>query len=52
MYSSGEMFMRSRDGYSGVFIANNTKITLEWAHKQFYARVHTLFDFLHDIASP
>ena len=27
----------------------NTKITLEWAQKQFVTRVHTLFYFLHDI---
>ena len=30
----------------------NTKITLEWAHKQFVTRVHTLFYFLHDITNP
>ena len=31
----------------------NTKITLEWAYiKQFMMRVHTLFNFLHDIMIP
>ena len=30
----------------------NTKIKLEWAHKQFATRVHTLFYFLHDITNP
>ena len=28
------------------------KITLEWAHKQFVTRVHTLFYFLHDTTNP
>ena len=28
----------------------NSKITLEWAHKQFVNRVHALFCFLHDNA--
>ena len=31
---------------------NKHKITLEWAHKQFVTRVHTLFYFLHDIMHP
>ena len=30
----------------------NTKITLEWAQKRFVMRVHTLFNFLHDITNP
>ena len=30
----------------------NTKITLEWAQKQFIARVHTLFYFFHDKMDP
>ena len=30
----------------------NTKITLEWAQKQFVTRVHTLFYFLHDTTNP
>ena len=58
-YSRGELFMRSREGYFGVYFPScvatreiNTKITLEWAHKQFVTRVHTLFYFLHDITSP
>ena len=29
-----------------------TKITLDWAQKQFVTRVHTLFYFLHDITNP
>ena len=59
MYSRGELFMRSREGYFGVYFPScaatkeiNTKITLEWAHKQFVTRVHTLFYFLHDITNP
>ena len=59
MYSSGELFMSSREGYFGVYFPScaatreiNTKITLEWAHKQFVTRVHTLFYFLHDITYP
>ena len=56
MYSSEELFMRSREGYFGVYFPScatireiNTKITLEWAHKQFATTVHTSFYFLHDI---
>ena len=61
MYSSGELFMRLRHGYVGVYFPScavireiNNKITLEWAHEQLVARVHTLFHFLqneyiHDI---
>ena len=59
MYSRGELFMRSREGHFGVYFSScvatretNTKITLEWAHKQFATRVHTLFYFLHDITNP
>ena len=59
MYSSGELFMRSREGYFGVYFPSceatretNTKMTLEWAHEQFVTRVHTLFYFLHDITNP
>ena len=51
--------MRSRECYFGVYFPRccatreiNTKITLEWAHKQFVTRVHTLFYFLHDITNP
>ena len=47
MYSRGELFMRSREGYFGVYFPScaatreiNTKITLEWARKQFVTRVH------------
>ena len=56
MYSRGELFMRSREGYVGVYFPSctatreiNTKITLGWAHKQFVTRVHILSYFLHDI---
>ena len=59
MYSRGELFMRSREGYFGVYFPScaatsemNTKRTLEWAHKQFVATVHTLFYFLHNIMNP
>ena len=59
MYSRGELFRRSLECYFGVYFPScaatreiNTKITLEWAHKQFVTRVHTLFYFLHDIANP
>ena len=59
MYSRGELFLRSREGYFGVYIPScaatreiNTKITLELAHKQFVTSVHTLFYFLHDTANP
>ena len=54
MYSRGEQFQRSRDGYFGVYftvfeVASgiNTKITLEWAQKHLVMRVHALFYFLH-----
>ena len=47
MYSFGELFMRSLECYFGVYFLvaaqKNTKITLEWAHKPFVTRVHTLF---------
>ena len=53
MYSRGELFMHSREGYFGVYFPSyaatreiNTKITLE-----FVKRVHTLFYFLHDITN-
>ena len=59
MYSSDELFQRSREGYFGVYFPSceaareiNTKITLKWAQKQFVARVHTLFYFLDDITNP
>ena len=58
MYSRGERFMRSREGYFDVYFPScaatreiNTKITLEWVQKQFVTRVHTLFYFLHDITN-
>ena len=59
MYSRGELLMRSREGYFGVYFPScaatreiNIKITLEWAHKQFITRIHTLFHFLHDMTNP
>ena len=59
MYSSDELFQRSEEGYFCVYCPGceasremNTKITLEWAQKQFVTRVHTLFYFLHDKANP
>ena len=59
MYLRGKLFMRSRDDYFGVYFPGcaatreiNTKMTLEWAQKQFALTVHTLFYFLHDITNP
>ena len=59
MYVLAWLFMRSREGYFGVYFPScvatreiNTKITIEWAHKQFATRVHTLFYFLQDITNP
>ena len=50
MYSSDELFQRSREGYFGVYFRSSeatmeikNKITLEWAQKQFVTRVNTLF---------
>ena len=52
MYSSDELFRHSREGYCGVYFPSceatseiNTKITLEWAQKQFVTRVHASFCF-------
>ena len=49
----GIRIQRSREGYFGVYFPSceamreiNTKITLEWAQKQFVTRVHTSFYFL------
>ena len=42
MYSRDELFLRSLECYFGIY----TKITLEWALKQFVTRVHTLFSIL------
>ena len=51
--------MHSREGYFGVHFSScwatreiNTKIRLEWAHKQFITSVHALYYFLHDITNP
>ena len=59
MYSSDELFQRSREGYFGVYFPSceatreiNTKITHEWAQKQFVTRVHTLSYFSHNITNP
>ena len=59
MYLSDELFQRSREGYFGVYFPGceatreiNTKITLEWAQKQFNTRVHTSFYFFHDKTNP
>ena len=56
MYLSDKLFQRSREGYFSVYFPSceatreiNTKITLEWAQKQFITRIHTSFHFLHDI---
>ena len=53
MYSSDELFQRSREGHFGVYLRSNEGKyinikTLKWAQKQF---VHTLFYLLHDIAN-
>ena len=59
MYSSGELFMCSLEGYFGVYFPScevtreiNTQLTLEWMHKEFITGVHTLSYFLHDITNP
>ena len=59
MYLSSELFMRSKEGYFGVYFPSfeatreiTTKITLEWAHEQFVTRAHEVFHFLHDITNP
>ena len=48
-----------RESYFGIYFLSfkatreiNTKITLNWAQKQFITRVHTLLYFLHDIMNP
>ena len=53
MYSRGELFMRSREGYFGVYFPScvatmeiNTKLSLAWAHKQFVTRVTYIILFL------
>ena len=60
MYSSDELLQRSQEGCFGVSFyfpsceatrEINTKITLEWAQKQFVMGVHTLFCVLHDITT-
>ena len=50
MHSSDELFQRSRECYFGIYFPScetakeiYTKITLEWAPKQFATRVLTLF---------
>ena len=59
MYSSDELFQRSREGYFCIYFPSreatreiNTNITLEWAQKQFVTTVDTLSYFLHDITNP
>ena len=49
-------FSTLREGYFGVYFPNcaatrelNTKLTLEWAHKQFVTKVPSLFYISHDI---
>ena len=60
MYLSDELvFQRSREGDFSVYFLIceamreiNTKITLEWAQKQFITLVHTLLYFLHGLINP
>ena len=59
MYSRGELFMHSQEGYVGDPFPScpatreiNAKIRLGWAHKQFVKRVYTLSYFLHNIMNP
>ena len=54
MYSSGELFMCSRQGYFDVYFPSyaatrgiNIKIRLERAHKQLFTRIQTLFISTH-----
>ena len=58
MYLSDELLQRSQEGCFGVYFPSceaareiNTKITLEWAQKQFIMGVHTLFYVSHDITT-
>ena len=55
MHSNEELLMRAWEGFLGFYFPScaatreiTTKITLQWVHKQFVTRVHTLFYFLHD----
>ena len=50
MDSSGELFMRSQEGYFGVHFSSfeasmkiKTKIILEWAYKSFVMGVHIYY---------
>ena len=59
IYLSNELFQYSQEGYFGIYFLScevrreiNTKITLEWAPKQFVMRVHTLLYILHNIVHP
>ena len=53
MYSSDELFQSSREGYFGVYFPSceamreiNTKITVEWAQKQFVTEyMHYLISY-------
>ena len=51
MYWSGE-HLCTHDSVILKFILVNTKITLEWGHKQFVTTVHTLFYIILDIVKP
>ena len=55
MYSSGEMFMRSRDGYFVVYFPScsstreiNIKMSLQWVHKQFARNNESIYDVKND----
>ena len=48
MYSSDELFQRSREGYFGVYLnkhQNNTRVCAETVRHE----LHTLYYFLHGI---
>ena len=50
MYSSGELFLRSREGYFGVYYNKHDKYTR--VHIQFITKVYAPFCYLHAITNP
>ena len=50
-WQTASAFTRGLFWYLFTELETTTKITLEWAQKQFVMRVHTLFYILHDIAT-
>ena len=59
MDQNGYLILRSQGSYFVVCFQScdetremNTKLTFEWAHKQFFMRVYTLFYFSYDTTNP